>query len=62
MNGDTANKIGTYSLAILARHHRIPFYVVAPVSSINPRIESGAEIRIEERNGDELRKFNGMRL
>lgn len=59
LNGDTANKIGTYTLSILAKHHRIPFYVVTPVSSINPRIQSGDEIVIEERNPDELKKFNG---
>ncbi|KAI6190677.1 Methylthioribose-1-phosphate isomerase [Aphelenchoides bicaudatus] len=58
LNGDTANKIGTFSLSILAQYHQIPFYVVTPISSINPRINSGNEIKIEERNGDELRKFN----
>lgn len=53
-NGDTANKIGTYSLAVLAAHHEIPFYVVAPTSTVDPDTPSGAEIPIEERAGDEL--------
>ena len=53
-NGDTANKIGTYSLAVLAAHHRIPFYVVAPTSTIDPETASGAEIPIEERAAVEV--------
>jgi methylthioribose-1-phosphate isomerase len=53
-NGDTANKIGTYSLAVLASHHDIPFYVVAPTSTIDPNTPTGAEIPIEERAGAEL--------
>jgi methylthioribose-1-phosphate isomerase len=53
-NGDTANKIGTYSLAVLAAHHEIPFYVVAPTSTIDPNTPSGAEIPIEERAPEEL--------
>ncbi len=53
-NGDTANKIGTYSLAILAAHHGIPLYVVAPTSTIDPETPTGAEIPIEERAGSEL--------
>jgi methylthioribose-1-phosphate isomerase len=53
-NGDTANKIGTYSLAVLASHHRIPFYVVAPTSTIDPDTPTGAEIPIEERSGAEV--------
>jgi methylthioribose-1-phosphate isomerase len=48
-NGDTANKIGTYGLAVLARHHGIPFYVAAPSSTIDPAIPSGASIVIEAR-------------
>jgi methylthioribose-1-phosphate isomerase len=55
-NGDTANKIGTYALAVLARHHAVPFYVAAPFSTIDPGVASGAEIPIEERDGDELRR------
>ena len=53
-NGDTANKIGTYGLAVLARHHAIPFYVVAPSSTIDLETPSGDEIPIEERDGAEL--------
>ncbi len=56
-NGDTANKIGTYGLAVLARHHGIPFYVAAPLSSIDMSLSSGKEIPIEERDGEELRKI-----
>jgi methylthioribose-1-phosphate isomerase len=58
-NGDTANKIGTYSLAVLARHHGIPFYVAAPFSTIDASIPSGAAIPIEERDGDEVRRAGG---
>jgi methylthioribose-1-phosphate isomerase len=58
-NGDTANKIGTYSVAVLARHHGIPFYVAAPLSTIDPSIPSGADIPIEERSGDEVRRTGG---
>jgi methylthioribose-1-phosphate isomerase len=53
-NGDTANKVGTYGLAILARHHGIPFYVVAPTSTVDLATASGAEIPIEERAGAEV--------
>ena len=53
-NGDTANKIGTYSLSVLAAHHRIPLYVVAPTSTIDLRTPTGAEIPIEERAAEEL--------
>ncbi len=58
-NGDTANKIGTYGLAIAAAHHGIPFYVAAPRSSFDLTLESGAKIPIEERSGDEVRTFAG---
>jgi len=58
-NGDTANKIGTYSVAVLASHHGIPFYVAAPFSTIDPSIPSGAAIPIEERSDDEVRKIAG---
>lgn len=54
LNGDTANKVGTYMLAVLAQFHKIPFYVAAPISTIDPNIESGKEIPIEERNPDEV--------
>ena len=53
-NGDTANKIGTYGLAVLARHHGIPFVIVAPTSTIDPATASGAAIPIEERDGAEV--------
>jgi methylthioribose-1-phosphate isomerase len=53
-NGDTANKIGTYALAVLARHHGIALYVVAPTSTIDPDTPTGAEIPIEERDEAEL--------
>jgi methylthioribose-1-phosphate isomerase len=54
-NGDTANKIGTYGVAILAAHHGIPFYVAAPRSTFDFTMESGMEIPIEERSPDEIR-------
>src|SRR5436305_5257001 len=53
-NGDTANKIGTYSLAVLAKHHSVPFYVVAPTSSVDAATPTGAEIPIEERDPAEV--------
>jgi methylthioribose-1-phosphate isomerase len=55
-NGDTANKIGTYALAVLARHHGVPFYVAAPWSTIDPALPSGRDIPIEERDAAELRR------
>jgi len=59
-NGDTANKIGTYSLAVLAAHHRVPFYVAAPFSTIDPSIASGTQIPIEERDASEVRRVGGQ--
>ncbi len=56
-NGDTANKIGTFGLAILAKYHKIPFYVVAPFSTFDLSLASGKLIPIEERNKDEIRKL-----
>jgi methylthioribose-1-phosphate isomerase len=53
-NGDTANKIGTYSLAVLARHHGIPLYVVAPTSTVDRATATGSEIPIEERDPAEV--------
>jgi methylthioribose-1-phosphate isomerase len=53
-NGDVANKVGTYPLAVLAARHRVPFYVAAPLSSIDPRTPSGGEIPIEERDPAEV--------
>jgi methylthioribose-1-phosphate isomerase len=59
-NGDTANKIGTYALAVLARHHGVPFYVAAPFSTIDASLAAGAEIPIEERDASEVRQVAGV--
>ncbi len=59
-NGDTANKIGTYALAVLARHHGVPFYVAAPFSTIDPALPSGERIPIEERDGAEVRRVGAQ--
>jgi methylthioribose-1-phosphate isomerase len=56
-NGDTANKIGTYSLAVLANAHNIPFYIAAPYSTIDMNLETGQEIEIEERDSEEVTSF-----
>ncbi|HEY8345790.1 MAG TPA: S-methyl-5-thioribose-1-phosphate isomerase [Symbiobacteriaceae bacterium] len=61
-NGDTANKIGTYGIAVLAREHGIPFYVAAPTSTVDLTISSGDEIEIEERNHDEVTQIGGIRI
>ncbi len=61
-NGDTANKIGTYSLAVLAGHHHVPFYVAAPGSTIDSSVGSGSEIPIEERNPDEVTHCGFVRV
>jgi methylthioribose-1-phosphate isomerase len=61
-NGDTANKIGSYTLAVLAKENGIPFYVAAPISTIDLALKSGAEIPIEERNPDEVTHIGGIRL
>ncbi|OGS09160.1 MAG: S-methyl-5-thioribose-1-phosphate isomerase [Elusimicrobia bacterium RIFOXYA12_FULL_51_18] len=58
-NGDTANKIGTYSLAVLAAYHKIPFYVIAPTPTIDITLKTGDEIRIEERSSEEVTFING---
>lgn len=58
-NGDTANKIGTYGLAVAASHHNIPFIVAAPTSTLDLSIENGCDIPIEERDGDEVRSLSG---
>lgn len=60
-NGDVANKIGTYSLAVLAHHHKIPLYVAAPSSTIDPSIETGHGIPIEERHAHEITEGFGKR-
>ncbi|WP_165854924.1 S-methyl-5-thioribose-1-phosphate isomerase [Marinobacter sp. JSM 1782161] len=59
-NGDVANKIGTYSLAVLARHHGVKFMVVAPSSTVDMALQSGADIPIEERDGSEVRAVRGV--
>jgi methylthioribose-1-phosphate isomerase len=61
-NGDAANKIGTYSLAVLAERHHVPFYVAAPVSTIDFAIGSGVDITIEERAPEEVTTIAGVRL
>jgi methylthioribose-1-phosphate isomerase len=61
-NGDTANKIGTYSLAVLARANQLPFYVVGPLSSFDPEAASGADIEIEQRPAAEVRSLAGTQV
>ena len=61
-NGDTANKIGTYALAVLAKENNIPFYVVAPTTTIDRSLASGDEIPIEERSGEEVTCLQGVRI
>jgi len=61
-NGDTANKIGTYSLAVLAMEHGIPFYIAAPTTTIDPSLASGAEIPIEERSPEEVTHIKGVSI
>jgi methylthioribose-1-phosphate isomerase len=59
-NGDTANKIGTYSVAVLAKENNIPFYVAAPISTLDLSIQSGDEIPIEERHSREVTHLSGF--
>ena len=61
-NGDVANKIGTYSIAVLAKEHRVPFYVVAPTSTIDLSVRSGREIPIEQRDANEVIFIGGKRM
>ncbi len=61
-NGDSANKIGTYSLAVLAARHEVPFYIAAPVSTIDPATASGKDIPIEERDPEEIRNIFGAQV
>ena len=61
-NGDTANKIGTYMLAVLARHHQIPFYIAAPSSTFDPTLENGKNIPIEERSSEEITHIEGVQI
>jgi len=61
-NGDTANKIGTYTVAVLAREHKIPFYIVAPLSTIDLSTPDGDQIPIEERDQREVSHLGSSRL
>ena len=61
-NGDTANKIGTYTVAIAAKYHNVPFYIAAPLSTIDTSIKSGDEIPIEERSAEEVTHINGKTI
>jgi methylthioribose-1-phosphate isomerase len=61
-NGDTANKIGTYMLAVLARHHDIPFYIAAPTSTFDPSLSDGSGIPIEERGSEEISHIEGVQV
>ena len=61
-NGDTANKIGTYSIAVLAHEHGVPFYVAAPISTLDLSIPSGEHIPIEERSAEEVTHLQGVRV
>jgi methylthioribose-1-phosphate isomerase len=61
-NGDTANKIGTYQMALLAAEHRVPFYVAAPLSTLDLTIPSGEHIPIEERPAEEVTHISGVRI
>ncbi|MBQ9881149.1 MAG: S-methyl-5-thioribose-1-phosphate isomerase [Synergistes sp.] len=61
-NGDTANKIGTYSLAVSAHFHSVPFYIAAPLSTFDIKCASGADIPIEHRDGSEVREICGARV
>ena len=61
-NGDTANKIGTYTLAVLAKENGIPFYVAAPTSTVDMSLSNGDEIEIEERDPSEVTEFRGIQV
>jgi methylthioribose-1-phosphate isomerase len=61
-NGDVANKIGTYALAVLAAHHDLPFYVAAPWSTVDLQTPDGAAIPIEERDDEEVLTLAGQRI
>ncbi len=62
MNGDTANKIGTYGVAVLAHVHKIPFYIAAPSTTFDLKAKTGKDIPIEERSHHEVSEMNGKRL
>ncbi len=59
-NGDTANKVGTYMLAVLASHHGVPFYIAAPSSTLDPSMADGSSIPIEERSSEEITHIEGV--
>lgn len=61
-NGDTANKIGTYNLAVLAHYHHVPFYVAAPLSTVDLSVADGTQIPIEERSHDEIRMIRAIQI
>ena len=61
-NGDTANKIGTYMLAVLAHHHQIPFIIAAPSSTLDPSLPDGSYIPVEERQASELTHFEELSI
>ncbi|XP_015795776.1 methylthioribose-1-phosphate isomerase [Tetranychus urticae] len=58
-NGDTANKIGTYQIAVIAKHHSVPFYIALPMSTYDPEKQDGSEIPVEERSQEEVKMING---
>lgn len=62
MNGDLANKVGTYTLAVLAKENNVPFYVAAPISTIDPGLPSGEAIPIEERPPEEVTRWGGVQI
>ncbi|MBS4033837.1 MAG: S-methyl-5-thioribose-1-phosphate isomerase [Ignavibacterium sp.] len=62
LNGDSANKIGTYNLAVLCNYHNIPFYIAAPSTTIDRKIANGTEIDIEYRKGAELKEIKGLKI
>jgi len=62
LNGDSANKVGTYNLAILCNYHNIPFYIAAPTTTIDREIATGADIKIEYRNASEILSINGNQI
>jgi len=61
-NGDTANKIGTFQIAVVARHHNVPFYIAAPTTSVDLSISSGHDIVIEERPATEMTSIAGLSI
>jgi methylthioribose-1-phosphate isomerase len=61
-NGDVANKIGTYGVAVLARHHALPFYVAAPVSTLDPKTRDGSGVVIEQRDPEEVVRLHGQSI